>query len=508
MRGEKSTYLEKPDVVLVGGGVMSATLGIMLKELSPKISIQVIESLPSLAQESSDALNNAGTGHAALCELNYTPQKKDGTIDISKAKNIFESFEMSKQFWAYLTEIGVTPNPEEFIRRVPHMSVVFGEENEKFLHKRYEALKSHHFFSSMEYTTNHDTITQWAPLLTENRDPKETIGLTRVIDGTDVDFGVLTRLSFQWLKKQKDVALAVNTRVKDFSKNGDGTWFVHAENDEGRKYRFVTKFVFLGAGGGTLPLLQKSGIPEGEGFGGFPVSGQFLVCKKKDIVEKHHAKIYGKAAVGAPPMSVPHLDTRVVQGEKSLLFGPFAGFSPKYLKHGSIFDMLKSVSVDNLEPMVVAGLDNLSLVQYLIKEVMNSHEDRIAVLREFYPDAKPNDWELITAGQRVQIIKRNEKGGSLQFGTEVVSAGDGSLAALLGASPGASTCAPIALTVLEKCFPDLLNNEKVKNLVPTYGKNLAHDAELFDTTRDRSNQILRLESMEHSVNDDNQNDSE
>ncbi len=481
---------------------MSATLGVMLKQLKPETTIQIIEALPSVALESSHAWNNAGTGHAALCELNYTPQAKDGSVSIDKAVNIFEQFEQSKQFWAYLVEQGVIESPQDFIRKVPHMSFCRGEDGVDFLDKRFQAMADHHFFADMEYSEDVDKIGEWAPLLAEGRSENEKIAATFVDGGTDIDFGSLTQILINHLASLDGVTLSTETSVRDIDRTAEGGWKVRVRQDgELSSEKLHADFVFIGAGGGSLKLLQKSGIREGKGFGGFPVSGQFLVCSDEEVIEKHAAKVYGKAAVGAPPMSVPHLDTRVIDGKKSLLFGPYAGFSPKFLKRGSVFDLINSVRPDNLVPMLAAGRDNMTLTEYLYQEVVNTHKDRVDVLREFFPDAKLEDWNLTTAGQRVQIIKKDpELGGKLQFGTEVVSAQDGSLAALLGASPGASTSVAIILEVLEKCFGELLkeasSQQELQRMVSSYGKVLAEDAALYSKERERADKALGIEAAQ------------
>lgn len=493
-----------PDVVLIGGGIMSATLGVMLKKLNPSMTIQIVESLPSVALESSHAWNNAGTGHAALCELNYTPQSADGSVAIDKAVKINEAFEQSKQFWAYLTEQGVIKDPSAFIRKVPHMSFVRGEDGCDFLRKRHEAMADHHFFSEMLYSENVAEIGEWAPLLAEGRKQGEQIAATRVEGGTDIDFGSLTQILVNYLKSLDGVTLATETSVRDIDRTSSGGWKVRVRRDgEFSSEKLYAKFVFIGAGGGSLKLLQKSGVREGKGFGGFPVSGQFLVCQDEEIIEKHAAKVYGKAAVGAPPMSVPHLDTRVIDGKKSLLFGPYAGFSPKFLKRGSIFDLISTVKPDNLGPMLYAGKDNMSLTEYLYQEVVNTHTDRVEVLREFFPDAEEKDWKLVTAGQRVQIIKKDPvAGGKLQFGTEVVSAADGSIAALLGASPGASTSVSIILEVLERCFTDEVKTPEwqavISEMVSSFGVELAADEKRYREERTRADRALGVESESFS----------
>ncbi|HBZ93047.1 MAG TPA: malate dehydrogenase (quinone), partial [Pseudomonas sp.] len=395
------------DVVLVGAGIMSATLGVLLKELNPGITLEVVELRESGAVESSNPWNNAGTGHAALCELNYTPEGADGSIDIKKSVNINAQFEETKQFWAYLIEKGAINAPKTFINPVPHMSFVRGNSGIAFLKKRFEALRQHHAFTEMEFTEDRATIAEWAPLLIPGRDTSEPLAMTRVQAGTDVNFGAVTEQMLAYLTKQPSATVTCNQKVTDLRRDGEG-WLVDIKDTRsGATRKLKSKFVFLGAGGGALPLLQLSGIPEGKGFGGFPVSGQWLRCDNPEIVKQHQAKVYSQAAVGSPPMSVPHLDTRVVDGKKSLLFGPYAGFTTKFLKHGSFLDLPLSVRPNNLGPMLAVARDNMDLNRYLIKEVMQSEEQRLNTLRGFYPEAKAEDWRLEVAGQRVQIIKKD-----------------------------------------------------------------------------------------------------
>ncbi|CAM3524675.1 malate dehydrogenase [Flavobacterium saliperosum S13] len=493
-----TTHKSEADVVLIGAGIMSATLGLLLKELQPNLKIEIFERLDVAAAESSDAWNNAGTGHAAFCELNYTPEKSDGTIDTSKAVKIVEAFEVSRQFWAYLVEKGLLNNPENFIKSIPHMSFVWGEKNTKYLKKRYDALQQFHLFKEMEYTEDAGRIKEWAPLIMEGRKGAKKVAATSMRFGTDVNFGALTRSIFRYLETLDGVNLHFNHEVRKLKKYDDGTWRVKVkELESGTKKRVKAKFVFIGAGGGSLLLLEKANIPEGEGFGGFPVSGQWLKCTNEALIAKHQAKVYGKAAVGAPPMSVPHIDTRMIDGKKALLFGPYAGFSTKFLKNGSYFDLAKSIQLDNIKPMLGAGISNIPLTKYLIEQVFQSSEDRMRALKEYLPNAKKEDWVLENAGQRVQVIKKDKNGkGILEFGTEVVNASDGSLAVLLGASPGASTAVSIMLDLIGRCFKEELASPewqaKLKEMIPSYGQSLNANPQLANEIRHKTGVILKL----------------
>lgn len=489
------------DVLLVGAGAMSTTLGMILKQLDPALKIGMVERLDHVAHESTDGWNNAGTGHAAYCELNYTPQQPDGSINTTKAFAINTAFEVSLQFWSYLVEQGKLPSPKEFINPTPHCSFVWGEKNVEFLRKRHAALVQHHCFRDMEYTEDHDTLREWMPLIMKDRQPDEKLAATRVRYGSDVNFGQLARNMVTHLEQQDNFELMLGRVVEDLDKQPDGSWNVTLKSTQGGQKEIVnSRFVFLGAGGGALPLLQKSGIPEGEGYGGFPVSGMWLVCKRPEIIEQHLAKVYGMAPIGAPPMSVPHLDTRVIDGKKALLFGPFAGFTTKFLKQGSFMDLPCSIRMSNLKPMLSVAKNNMDLTRYLISEVMQSHTSRVDSLRNFFPEAKDDDWELSYAGQRVQIIKPGtDTAGKLEFGTEVITSADGSLAALLGASPGASTAVSAMLSIVERCYADRLQEagwqDKIRELVPSYGQSLADDAELLETVRARTLSVLELDSQ-------------
>lgn len=492
----KATITESTDVLLVGGGIMSATLGALLTELEPTWEIILAERLDGIGKESSSIWNNAGTGHSALCELNYAPLNADGTVGTAKAVKINEQFQTSRQFWASMVSSGHLGEASDFINPVPHISMVFNDDHVRYLKARHEAFKQHKLFERMEYSEDRDQLAQWAPLTMRGRGTG-AVAATFAPEGTDVNFGALTRQLVEHMSRG-GAQIRTGTQVTDLAKQPDGSWLVRTQNrlnsEDTREIR--AKFVFVGAGGGALPLLQKSGIPEIKGFGGFPVSGMWLRNTKPEIAEQHNAKVYGQASVGAPPMSVPHLDTRYENGKKSLLFGPYGGFKPNFLKQGSLFDLPRSVRTDNLYPMTRAGLANLDLVKYLISELMKSKTQRVEALQEYYPTADGDDWELVHAGQRVQVMRKDkDKGGVLQFGTELITAGDGSIAGLLGASPGASTAVPIMLDLLQKCFPGRHSEwtARLTELIPAYGRTLDTDPQLADEIMGHTAEVLGIQ---------------
>ena len=489
---------KKVDVLLIGGGIMSATLGVWLNELEPGLSMEMVERLDGVAQESSNGWNNAGTGHSALAELNYTPEDDKGNVQIPKAVEINEAFQISRQFWAWQVQQGVLKNPRSFINSTPHMSFVWGDDNIKFLKKRYEALQASPLFAGMQYSEDPAVIKKWVPLMMEGRDPNQKVAATWSPLGTDMNFGEITRQFVAHLQTTPKFDLKLSSEVQDITKNEDGSWRVSYKNlKDGTKTETDAKFVFIGAGGGALHLLQKSGIPEAKEYAGFPVGGSFLVTENPTIAEQHLAKAYGKASVGAPPMSVPHLDTRVLDGKRVILFGPFATFSTKFLKEGSYLDLLTTTTTHNVWPMTKVGIKEYPLVEYLAGQLMLSDEDRLNALKEYFPNAKAEDWRLWQAGQRVQIIKRDEAaGGVLKLGTEIVASADGTIAGLLGASPGASTAAPIMLTVLQKVFKDKVASpawqEKLHQIVPSYGTQLNSSPEKVAQEWAYTSKVLEL----------------
>ncbi|EOC1265864.1 malate dehydrogenase (quinone) [Cronobacter malonaticus] len=489
---------EKTDVLLIGGGIMSASLGTVLQEIQPDWKQLMVEKLDGVALESSNGWNNAGTGHSANMELNYTPEREDGSIDVTKALEINEAFMISRQFWSSQVKRGVLNDPHSFINSTPHMSFVWGDKNVEYLTKRYQALQQTTLFQGMQFSTDQQQIKKWAPLIIEGRDPKQKVAATWTPVGTDVNYGEITRQLVGSLKKTSNFKLETSSEVTDFKRNADNSWHVTITDvKSGKEHAVDAKYVFIGAGGGALKLLQKTGIPEADNYAGFPVGGSFLVSENPEIARQHGEKVYGQASVGAPPMSVPHLDARFLDGKRVVLFGPFATFSTKFLKNGSFFDLLSTTTTSNFMPMTDVGLDNFDLVKYLIGQVMLSDEDRFEALKEYYPTARKEDWKLIQAGQRVQIIKKDpEKGGVLKLGTEIVTDQQKTLAALLGASPGASTAAPISINVIKQLFPEQYKSEawqsKLRAIVPSYGQKLNGNVALTQQVWDETAATLQL----------------
>jgi malate dehydrogenase (quinone) len=437
---------EPADVVLIGGGIMSATLGAMLAVLDPELRIVILERAAALATESSDPWNNAGTGHSGYCELNYMPDPTDGT----KPSTIAAQFHMSRQWWSHLADIGLL-DPKTFIHTVGHMDVVFGDRDVAYLRRRFETLTSDPLFSDMEFTDDPATIRRWAPLVMAGRDPAEVVAATRHPGGTDVDFGALcTGLTRIVTCRGGHVRLGHDVRT--LHQDRDGLWIVRGRNETGN-FTVSGRQVFVGAGGHALRLLQKARLPEVRGYAVLPVGAAFLRCSNPEVVNQHDTKVYGQAEGGAPPMSVPHLDKRIVNGTPHLMFGPYATFSTKLLKHGRWTDFFTTIRWHNLHVIAAAVLQNLTLIRYLIGQLVARPRRKFTHLRRYYPHADPKQWDFYAAGQRAQLITPDRRRiGVLQQGTELVVGADGTIAGLLGASPGASTAVPIMIDLLQRCF--------------------------------------------------------
>ena len=481
------------DVLLVGAGIMSATLGALLRLLEPDWSITVVERLDAVGAESSGPWNNAGTGHSALCELNYTPQRADGSIDITKAVTINEQFQVTRQFWAYALENGVLTD-RGFVNTVPHVSFVRGAQRVDYLRRRAAALAGNPLFAGTELIDDPDEFARRLPLMAAKRDFRQPVALNWAADGTDVDFGALSKQLVGFCVHNGATVLFGHD-VRNLTRRPDGGWTVAIRNRRtGEKRKLQTRFVFLGAGGDTLPLLQRSGIKEAKGFAGFPIGGRFLRTGKPALTAAHRAKVYGVPAPGAPPLGALHLDLRFVNGKSWLVFGPYAGWSPKFLKYGRASDLPRSIKGHNVLSMLGVGLTETALLNYLIGQLRLTHPGRVRALREFVPGAVDSDWQLTAAGQRVQVIRRDRrKGGVLEFGTTVVGSADGSIAGMLGGSPGASTAVPIMLDVLQRCFSNRYQSwlPMLKEMVPSLGATLSDEPALFDEVWSWGSKMLK-----------------
>ncbi len=475
---------------------MSATLGALLRRLQPDWSMTVIERLDAVGAESSGPWNNAGTGHSALCELNYTPQRPDGSIDIAKAVRINEQFQVSRQFWAYAVENGILSD-DTFVTPMPHVSVVCGAQRVDYLRRRQRALAGNPLFAGIELIEDPDEFARRLPLMAAGRDFSEPTALNWAAHGTDVDFGALSRQLLDYCVRTGATAL-FGHEVRNLTRQPDGTWTLLVTDRRTRQRRRINaRFVFVGAGGAALPLLQKSGIADVRGVAGFPIGGRFLRAANPALTAAHRAKVYGAPAPGAPPLGALHLDLRVVEGREWLVFGPYAGWSPKFLKHGRATDLPRSVTPGNVVSMLGVGAGEATLVRYLLGQLRLSPADRMRILREFAPGAVDSDWELMIAGQRVQVIRRDKrKRGVLDFGTTVLASADGSIAGLLGASPGASTSVAAMLDVLTRCFPDSYPRwlPTLTEMVPSLGTELSCEPALFDEVWSWGSRALRLDA--------------
>ncbi len=485
------------DVIVIGGGIMSVTLATYLQELEPNWQVRLFERLGDVGQESSNGWNNAGTGHSGFAELNYTPENPDGSISTDKAVQIAEQFEVARQFWAHEVRAGRLGAPDSFINPTPHMSLVWGEANIEYLRKRQAALVRNPLFYGMEYTRDPQRIRAWAPLVMEGRDPGQRVAATYMPLGTDVNFGVITKQLTAALTRNPNFRMETRHEVRGLTRGTDGIWNVTVRNLADDRDRTVrARHVFIGAGGASLKLLQMSGIPEARDYAGFPVGGQFLAFEGPALTARHGVKVYGKAEAGSPPMSVPHLDARRLDGKPVVLFGPFALQSTKFLKQGSWQDLFNSVYGSNVGPMMAVGTENAELIRYLVQQATLSDADRQAELVKYFPKGQRGDWKLVTAGQRVQIIKRDpQKGAVLQFGTEIVTDRQGTIAALLGASPGASTSPAIMLDVLTRMFPQQMAGgwkPHIVTMIPSYGQKINDSPAATNRIRRMTSEALRL----------------
>ena len=452
---ESPSPVDRPyDAVLIGGGIMSATLGSMLAVLEPDWRIVLVERGDVLAGESSDPWNNAGTGHSGFCELNYMPDPSDAT----KPSSIARQFLQTRQWWAHLVHLGLL-DPQMFVHSTPHMDVVFGDSDVEYLRRRFATLRAEPLFAATQFSDDPSVIARWAPLVMDGRQPGadgrgQPVAATFSPDGTDVDFGALTRALVD-IVADRGGEVRLGHEVRRLDQGVDSSWRVHGRRSDGCGFDLYGSRVFVGAGGQALRLVQRAGLPEVRGYGVLPVGAAFLRCSTPEVVARHSTKVYGQADVGAPPMSVPHLDKRHVDGKEYLLFGPYATFSTKLLKHGRWTDFFTTISARNIVVILAAVLQNLSLVRYLIGQLASTRSRRIAQLRKYYPAADADEWEYVAAGQRAQLITPDpDLLGVIQQGTELVVSADGSASGLLGASPGASTAVPIMLDLLARSWPD------------------------------------------------------
>lgn len=478
-------------LVIVGAGIMGVTFATLARELDPNLDITLIERLPGPAMSNSGVFNNAGTGHEANCELNYTPVDED-EIALDKALHIHAQFNVAKQFWAYLVKQGIVKNPASFIHATKHCTLV-AEDSIGMLRLRFEEMSKHHFFGNMSFSESREEIQSWIPYTMEQRSETERMAATKIEGGTDVNFQAVTEDMVRYLGHHQ-VKLDFNTHVKRVHKSPTGTWLVEASKD-GAPVQYKADKLFVGAGGGAFPLLKKSHLPCRSRFAGFPVGGRFLVAEIDEQAARYYnAKTYGKAKVGAPPMSVPHLDLRAANGRHYLLFGPFATFMPVLEKGRGFVEYVRSMRLHDLPNLLNVALEHFPLVKYLVSETFKGKESMFTELENFAPGIRKKfEWKIVQAGQRVQIIKD----GDLQMGTEVIVSEDLSYGTLLGASPGASVSPEVMLRTLEKMIPELFESEasqeKLKEIfVTTDLKQLITKPEVYLDAKAYANKWLNI----------------
>lgn len=478
-------------LVIVGAGIMGVTLATLARELNPSLEITVIERLSGPAMSNSGVFNNAGTGHEANCELNYTPVDEE-EIAVDKALQIHAQFNIAKQFWAYLVKQGIVKDPGTFIQSTKHCTLV-AEDSIDMLRLRYQEMSKHHFFENMVFSEDHEEIKSWIPYTMENRPASEKMAATKIEGGTDVNYQAVTEEMARYLSRN-NVSLDLNTHVKRAHKSPTGTWLVEAVKD-GNPIQYKADKLFVGAGGGAFPLLKKSHLPCRSRYAGFPVGGRFLVAEIDEEAAKYYnAKTYGKAKVGAPPMSVPHLDLRAANGRHYLLFGPFATFMPVLEKGRGFVEYVRSMRLHDLPNLLNVALEHFPLVKYLVSETFKGQESMFQELEDFAPGIRQKfEWKVVQAGQRVQIIKD----GDLQMGTEIVVSEDQSYGTLLGASPGASVSPEVMLRCIEKMMPELLESDEAKQklsemFVTTDLKQLMNDPEVYRNAKTIANALLNI----------------
>ncbi len=482
------------NVTIIGAGIMGTTFAVLAKELAPELEVTILERLDGPGAGNSWVFNNAGTGHEANCELNYTPVDEE-VISVEKALKIHAQFNVAKQFWAYLVEKGAIKEPKTFINRTKHCTIV-SEPSIPELKLRYKEMSAHHFFEQMRFSEDFDEIKSWIPFTMEERPRSDKMAATVIETGTDVNFGALTEQMAEYAVNKLGVKIEYGTHVKRVHRSPSGTWLIethHRGDMLPKQYR--ADVLFVGAGGGAFPILKKSHLPFARRFTGFPVGGRFLQAPiTAEQAEQYRAKTYGKAKVGAPPMSVPHLDLRVADGQYYLLFGPFASFKPVLERGRGFLDYLKSMRLHDIPSLLNVAIEHFPLVKYLVSETFKGEKSMFEELESFAPGmSKKFDWKPVEAGQRVQIIRD----GELQMGTEILVNSDKTYGTLLGASPGASVSPEVMLRCLEQLMPDLFSKPeaqaKKKEMFPEDNlQTLSHDADRYREIRDLVNARLGI----------------
>ena len=486
-----------PDVVLIGGGIMSATLAALLEVVAPQWSITVFESAAGRRRRELARLEQRRhrPRRPVRAELHARRARRPGGP--GQGRHDQRAVPGLPPVLVAPGRAGLTGAPKEFINPVPHVSFVTGEDGRAYMRARHEALAAQPLFDGLEYSDDPAELAEWTPLMMAGRDPRQLVAATRSAAGTDVNFGALTRML---LEDAADRGVAVHcqpARHEPRPARPTAAGRSPCRDTVTGERRTVRRPVRLRRRRRRRAAAAAEGGHPGDRRASAASRSAASSCAPAPPSwSQHQAKVYGQAAVGAPPMSVPHLDPRVIDGDHSLMFGPYAGFSPKFLKAGSMFDLPRSVKPNNLGSMLGVARTELALTRYLVNELLQSGADRHQTLRAFVPDgrrARLGDDHRRPArpGHQAGPGDRPRRAPVRHRGRRRRRRHDRRPARRL---PGASTAVSAMLDLLERCFPDRMPawRPALQEAIPSYGRSLADDPALLAEVRASTMQTLEL----------------